>query len=170
MTNNTKLLVLMVAIVAFAVGALFNSTRVDDNVNPSAILAAKLDGAADQQTVGQQLEALTLVNFWASWCRPCRKEMPVFEALYQGNKASGFHVIGIAIDSPDKTRAMLDSMGISYPILYAEQSGMQLMESAGNPDGFLPYSLLLNEDGEVLEQVLGQIHEQQIVDWIGKYL
>ena len=65
---------------------------------------------------------------------------------------------------------MLDSMDISYPILYAETTGSSIMESVGNPQGLLPYSLLLDKNGNLLEQVLGQIHEQQIVDWLAKYL
>ncbi|NNC99867.1 MAG: TlpA family protein disulfide reductase, partial [Gammaproteobacteria bacterium] len=113
---------------------------------------------------------LTLVNFWASWCAPCRQEMPVFEAMVRSAGQRGFQVIGVAIDSPEKAQPMLDSMDISYPILYAEQTGIELMAAVGNPQGLLPYSLLLNQQGEVLEQVLGRIHEEDIVDWLQEYL
>ena len=61
---------------------------------------------------------------------------------------------------------MLDSMGITYPILYAELTGMEVMSSSGNPQGLLPYSLILDSDGKIVEQVLGLVHEKQIVDWL----
>ena len=121
-------------------------------------------------TVKDSLGELTLVNFWASWCAPCREEMPVFENLYRQASTDGFTIIGIALDTPEKAQPMLDSMDISYPILYAETTGSSIMESVGNPQGLLPYSLLLDKNGNLLEQVLGQIHEQQIVDWLAKYL
>jgi len=111
-------------------------------------------------------DKITLVNFWASWCAPCREEMPLFEAMYQRAKSKGFEVVGIAIDSPDNAKPMLDSMGISYPILYAQQTGMTVMESAGNPQGLLPYTLLLDENGEVIDQILGLVHEKDIIAWL----
>ncbi len=121
-------------------------------------------------TVEDSLGELTLVNFWATWCAPCRQEMPLFESMYRQANPDGFVVIGIALDSPERAQPMLDSMDISYPILYAEKTGNSIMQSVGNPQGLLPYSLLLDENGKVVDQVLGQIHEQQIADWIVEYL
>jgi hypothetical protein len=61
-------------------------------------------------------------------------------------------------------------MGISYPILYAEQSGMLLMEKVGNPQGFLPYSLLIDQHGQIVERVLGIVHQQDLQRWVEEYL
>ena len=135
------------------------------------LLDARLIGANGPVTVGDQLGELTLVNFWASWCAPCRHEMPIFETMYRQAKASdssqsGFQILGIAIDSEDKAQPFLDSMDITYPILYAEKTGYELMDSVGNQQGLLPYSILLDKDGKVLEQILGRINEQQIAGWL----
>ena len=92
--------------------------------------------------------------------------MPLFETMYRLHQNNGFKVVGIAIDSPTKALPFLDSMGISYPILYAKQTGMVLMEENGNPAQLLPYTLLLNENGEVVEQKIGQVHEQDIETWL----
>lgn len=170
MNANTKVLILIAAVVAFAIGAAVNSAKVETNFQTNALLSAELIKDGQSVTVSESLGKLTLVNFWASWCAPCRREMPLFETMYRANKNKGFTVIGIAIDSPDKTQAMLDSMDISYPILYAEKTGNQLMESIGNPQGLLPYSLLLNEKGELVDQELGTIHEPQIADWVNTHL
>lgn len=170
MTANTKVLIFMAAVVAFVIGIALNSARVDSDVISTPLLKAELIQNGESVVVGDTLGKLTLVNFWASWCAPCRQEMPLFEAMYRANSANGFQVIGIAIDSPEKAQAMLDSMDISYPILYAEKTGNQLMETTGNPQGLLPYTLLLDEKGQVIDQVLGTIHEPQIANWLNTHL
>lgn len=179
MTANNKVLIVMIAVAAFVIGAAYNSAQVDDrsSINPEKMLTAKLlvtDLAGNQEsteaTIESKLGTLTLINFWASWCAPCREEMPIFETMYRANKRLGFEIVGVAIDSPEKAQAMLDSMDISYPILYAEQTGMTIMDSAGNPQGLLPYSLLLDKNGAVIEQILGRIDEQQIQGWVDDYL
>lgn len=177
MSASNKALLVFIAIVAFAVGAAINSARVSDDIDSDTLLSAQLNEVASDSTPDEPQysantinnllgEKLTLVNFWASWCAPCREEMPLFEAFYQQAKSQGFEVIGVAIDSPDKAKPMLDSMGITYPILYAERTGMEVMESAGNPQGLLPYSLILDKNGTVIEQVLGTVHEPQILEWL----
>jgi thiol-disulfide isomerase/thioredoxin len=173
MNTSSKALLPIIAIAAFAVGVIVNSAQLDSDIDSQTLLAAQLlsDPVTNKnEAVGDYLKELTLINFWASWCTPCREEMPVFEVMVQSNAALGFQVIGIAIDSPEKAQPMLDSMGITYPILYAEQTGMLLMEASGNPQGLLPYSLLLNSEGKVLEQRLGKIHLQDISIWIEQYL
>jgi len=172
MSATNKVLLIFIAVVAFASGVMLNSGNIKELPRVDTLLNAKLMVADSDvpNSIKAQLGEVTLVNFWASWCSPCREEMPIFEAMVREFEPRGFQVIGIAIDSPDKTRAMLDSMDISYPIFYAEQTGMLLMEGAGNPDGFLPYSLLIDKAGNVLQQRLGRINESDIATWIEDYL
>lgn len=170
MSAQNKLLIGFIAITAFIVGIALNTSRVSDEIDSKALLSAKLTADSGPRTVDDELGKLTLVNFWASWCAPCREEMPIFEMMYRGAKSAGFQIIGVAIDSPEKAQPMLDSMGITYPILYAEQTGMEIMELSGNPAGLMPYSLLLDKNGKVLEQVLGKIDERQIADWLRESL
>lgn len=179
MRAQTKILLGLVAVVAFVIGAAFNSNKVSSDIDSSALLQAELmqnpalfeePEHAPLANIEGSSGKLTLVNFWASWCAPCREEMPIFETMYRQNNAAGFVVIGITIDSPEKAQPMLDSMDITYPIFYAEQSGASIMETLGNPQGLLPYSVLLNDDGEVIDQVLGKIDEQHIIGWIADHL
>ncbi len=166
MSNQNKILLAAVAIVAFIIGAAINSAKVEPVANTSQLLSAKLltkDG--NSEAPEQHLGKITLINFWASWCAPCRREMPLFQAVYEREKQNGFQIIGIAIDDPSTAEPMLDSMGINYPNLYAEQTGMQLMELSGNPVGAMPYSVLIDRNGNVIDQKLGEIHEPQLTAW-----
>lgn len=176
MTNQNKVLLVFIAIVAFTIGIALN-TSVSQPVSQVAVLLNAKLGTSDAKTnssgiasVNDQLGRLTLVNFWATWCSPCREEMPLFEAMYRLHKVDGFSVVGVAIDNPSRSQPFLDSMDISYPILYAEKTGMQLLEATGNPQGLLPYSLLLDQDGNVVDQVLGRIDEVQIQAWLKAHL
>lgn len=167
MSSQTKILLIAVAIVAFIVGVGINKAVVSDEIEIDDLLNAKLLNSQGQPlTVKQSLGNLTLINFWASWCSPCRREMPLFESFYQSNKVDGFQILGIAIDDSEVAQPMLDSMGITYPILYAEQTGIKLMELSGNESGAMPYSVLVDESGHVIDQKLGEIHEPQLSAWV----
>lgn len=176
MTNQTKVLILFIAIVAFIIGIAFNTSRVEPTLDAGALLQAKLEtsdistNTRGISTVEDELDKLTLVNFWATWCSPCRDEMPLFETMYRLHQKEGFKVVGVAIDNPSRAQPFLDSMDISYPILYAEKTGMLLLEKTGNEQGLLPYSLLLDARGNVIAQVLGKINERQIKTWIDTHL
>jgi len=175
MTNQNRVLIAFIAIVAFAIGIALNTSRVQPTNDAQALLMAELETASAGETTGigrvkDSLGKLTLVNFWATWCTPCRDEMPLFEVMYRLHQTDGFTVIGVAIDNPSRSQPFLDSMDITYPILYAENTGMELLEVTGNAQGLLPYSLLLDEQGKVVDQVLGKIDETQIRAWIAEHL
>lgn len=164
------------AIVAFVVGIAMNTSQPETVSEASALLSAKLEtsdpstGKSGVGTVQENLSKLTLVNFWATWCGPCRDEMPLFETMTRLHGDNGFGVVGVAIDNPVTSQPFLDEMDIRYPILYAERTGMELMSLSGNDQGLLPYSLLLDENGEVIDQVLGKIDEAKITSWISEHL
>ena len=166
MSSQNKILLAAAAIVAFIIGVAINTARVSEVTDASELVDAKLLTFDNQeQSVKDNLETYTLVNFWASWCIPCRREMPLFQTVYERERENGFQIIGIAVDSPEKAQPMLDSMGITYPVLYAEQTGITLMERSGNELGAMPYSLLLDRNGRVIDQKLGEIHEPQLIAW-----
>ena len=176
MSSQNKVLLSFIALVAFVVGIAMNTSRPEVVSEASALLSAKLEtsnpstGESGVGTVEENLSKLTLVNFWATWCSPCRQEMPLFETMTRLHGANGFGVIGVAIDNPSTSQPFLDEMDIRYPILYAERTGMELMSLSGNEQGLLPYSLLIDENGQVIDQVLGKIDEAKISAWISEHL
>ena len=95
-----------------------------------------------------------IVNVWASWCEPCRKEMPLLAAFATRQGGSGPQVIGIAQDNLQAIRSFLQRTSVNYPILIdAAQGGAGLR--LGNVLGALPYSVLISPDGQLLRRKLG---------------
>jgi thiol-disulfide isomerase/thioredoxin len=100
---------------------------------------------------------IVLVNFWATWCPPCLKEMPYFVELQKQYGDQGFQIIGIAIDDEDAVRVFVDDMGINYPIMAGEIDTIELSRRYGNQIGGLPYSVVINRQGEITDTIMGEL-------------
>ncbi|MBT5560244.1 MAG: TlpA family protein disulfide reductase [Proteobacteria bacterium] len=99
-----------------------------------------------------------LVNFWATWCVPCRKEMPALMELHEKYADQGFEVIGIAADELEKINVFLEKTPVSYPLLYGEMTSVfELSDSYGNTIGVLPHSAFVDRDGVVRHTKVGEI-------------
>ena len=92
----------------------------------------------------------TLINFWATWCRPCRKEMPMLNGIYLSENPSEFSVVGIAIDKPEKVVQFVAELGIDFPIMIGQSDAYDIMKELGNEALTLPYTILINDTGEVI--------------------
>ena len=98
-----------------------------------------------------------VLNFWASWCAPCREEMPDFDALRTEHRANGVEFVGIAIDNAASVAQFLQQMPVSYPILIGEGAAHSLARALGNPSGALPFTIVLDRDGRVVLAHLGRL-------------
>ena len=107
-----------------------------------------------------------LLNFWATWCPPCVKEMPMLDAFYQTMRAQGWQVVGLAVDSPTPVREFLKRVPVSFTIGLAGIEGSELSRALGNPTGSLPFTVVLNKKGEVVVQKLGSIDEADLKNWV----
>ena len=92
----------------------------------------------------------TLINFWATWCRPCRKEMPMLNGVFLSQDPSDFSVVGIAIDKPEKVTQFVAELGIDFPIMVGQSEACDVMKALGNEALTLPYTILIDEEGEVV--------------------
>ena len=103
-----------------------------------------------------------LINFWATWCAPCRQEMPMLMELQREYGEQGFQVLGIALDDVQSVRDFVQQYGINYPILVGAADVMATNEAYGNATGVLPYSVLVDRDGVVRWQYTGEVRRDDI--------
>ncbi|GGZ65318.1 thioredoxin [Lysobacter xinjiangensis] len=106
-----------------------------------------------------------LVNFWASWCRPCLEEMPALDAFARRQGANGVQVVGIALDEADAVRSFLDARPVGYTVLVDSPGPADSSVRLGNARGVLPYSVLVGTDGRILKQWAGPLEPDDLDGW-----
>ena len=106
-----------------------------------------------------------LVNFWATWCPPCVEEMPLLDRFYRENSASGWKVVGLAIDQPSAVRQFLSRTMVTFPIGLAGLEGTDLGKALGNSAGGLPFTVVLGTDGAVRQRKMGQVTTAELAAW-----
>lgn len=106
------------------------------------------------------LGAPLLLNFWASWCAPCVREMPDLDTLYQ--RHPHVQVVGLAVDTADNVRRFGEKVQVSYPILVAGHPGIALMRQLGNPRGGLPFTVLFDARGGISQHWLGEVDPERL--------
>lgn len=133
----------------------------------SAFLNTPLpDTSNTKYTLNQWQGKIRVVNFWATWCPPCREEIPMFMRAQKNWSARGVQFVGIAIDSADEVRPFAARLKINYPLLLAEEQGPALMAALGNNAGVLPYTLVLDDRGRVLQRHGGEVSAAQLDSWL----
>lgn len=135
------------------------------NGAPVQLALPDLDGKT--QRLSQWRGKKVLLNFWATWCGPCRAEMPRLSAA-QSRYAGDAQVVGVALDEPQAVRAFLKHTPVDYPILIGIDADPVPTETFGDSAGLLPYSVLIGANGRILHTKLGVLSDVELADWLGK--
>ena len=109
-----------------------------------------------------------LINFWATWCPPCVRELPEIDRFHREFGPRGWQVLGLAIDSPTPVREFLTRVKIGFPTVLAGLEGTELVNRLGNPQGGLPFSVMIDRNGRVLQRKLGETHFDELAGWAAK--
>ncbi len=134
---------------------------------PAAKLAATLpdfqlaDRAGEMRSLAHWPDKSLIVNFWATWCAPCRREIPLLEKLQARYGAEGFQVIGIAADYRDKVVAYADEIKLTYPLLIGEQEALDAAAAFGVEAVGFPFTIFSDRQGRIVAAHVGELHEAQ---------
>lgn len=124
------------------------------------------DLAGQRHALGEYRGRRVLLNLWASWCGPCRREMPALVDAERRFGPRGASVVGIAMDDPAAVRAYLAAHPLDYPTLLGQLGSPSTAVQLGDQAQVLPYSVLLDEHGRVLAAHAGSLVPAQLDDWL----
>jgi thiol-disulfide isomerase/thioredoxin len=114
------------------------------------------------QALQQWQGKLLIVNFWATWCGPCRDEMPDLQEIYTRYQTQDVMVVGIAADDVAKIREFTKTLPVSYPLVSAEPDTMELSALLGNTRGVLPYTVIIDNHGKIVTSFTGRLNRALI--------
>ena len=109
-----------------------------------------------------------LLNFWATWCAPCRTEIPVLIAM-QARYGQKIQVVGIAVDDAESVRRFEDEVGLNYVSLIGPTAGPELMQRYGSA-GQLPFTLVFDRTGVLRYRKTGELQTTELADWLAHLL
>jgi peroxiredoxin len=163
-------LAILAATAGYAVHQFTSKARVEEaqalasgatDSTPAATTSAVFDWSfvdvqGKSQPLAQWKGQLVVLNFWATWCPPCLKEIPAFVDLQQRLGSRGLQFIGIALDEVTAVQPFLQDHAINYPVLLGDQDVARFMSVLGNQIGALPFTVVVGRDGKVLAHHQGE--------------
>lgn len=171
---NNKLAYLLVAVIAVGIG-FFGAQRWRDRDTPAAtvvtpaarppVLVLPEFSLKNRDGILQSIRSwpgkALVINFWATWCAPCRREIPLLMELQKQYGDQGFQVVGIAVDFRDDVLQYADTMKIDYPLLIGEQDGLTAVDAFGIEAVGFPYTVFTDTQGNIITTHIGELHRQQ---------
>lgn len=168
--NRSRVLLTVIAVVGLLLGLVAAMHRYSTSASDAATAAlfeqTFNDADGRPQPMKQWQGRHLVLNFWATWCAPCVEEMPELQRVQQDYAERGVAVVGLGIDNAAAIRRFRDEQGIALPLLVAGAGGSEVARQFGNLSGALPYTVLIDREGRIVQARLGRIREQELRSWL----
>jgi len=119
-----------------------------------------LDG--ERRRISEWDGEILVINFWATWCRPCREEVPLLRDIQRDLGDAGVQVIGVAVDRLQPVQRFVAEYDVNYPVLQGLQAAMDVQARYGNQAGTLPYTVIVGRDGKLRHLFQRRIHAGEL--------
>jgi len=167
-------LVIGAALAALGGGLYFGLEQRNESPAPAAATGlmglALPDVTGKEQRIDQWKGKVIVVNFWATWCAPCREEMPEFIKAQSEYGAKGLQFVGIAVDQADKVAQFEKEIGLNYPSLVGGFGAMELSKSLGNKLMALPFTVIVDRQGAIVHTQLGLLKPDKLTQIVKQLL
>ncbi len=133
------------------------------SLSPGAFYAASFpDLQGNPHSLGQWQGKVIVLNFWATWCAPCREEMPIFVRLQDRLRERGVVFLGLALDEREKVVAFISKFPVNYPLLIGNDTATEFSRRLGNTSASLPFTVILDRQGKLVVRQLGPFSEPEL--------
>ena len=175
MSRRPAVLVILLALLALAGGGYHLVAKNGKDATPPGTAEqrpsfALPDLAGKERRMDEWDGEVVLLNFWASWCPPCRREIPAFIDLQEDFGDEGLQIVGVAIDDRQAVIDFTDPMGVNYPILLGGEEGIGIAEAYGNRMGVLPYTILVDREGRIVNRWREELSYDEVSEAIDPLL
>jgi thiol-disulfide isomerase/thioredoxin len=129
-----------------------------------------MDLKSDSHTLKGWEGKVLILNFWATWCPPCRREIPAFIELQDEFGDKGLQFVGVAVDNAKRVATYAVKNGINYPTLLGESNGLELSIMLGNSASVLPYTVIFDRNGTMISSHRGEVSRELMLEQVSPLL
>jgi thiol-disulfide isomerase/thioredoxin len=139
-----------------------------ESAKPRPVVPARLPDFSLKDLTGKSIQISAwsgkslVINFWATWCAPCRREIPLLKTIAAEWAGRDIKVLGIAVDYPDKVRDFAGQFKIDYPVLIGDQDALDIAAKFGMASPAFPFTVFTDRRGEVVALFVGELHRPQV--------
>lgn len=167
--NKTTVVTMVFAALALAAGVIVQQSKsgLAKRSEMSAVLDFSFPDASDKmQAINQWRGKILVINFWATWCPPCLKEIPEFVKMQAEYQDQGLQFVGVAVDDKQAVVDYLQRIAVNYPILVAGEGGVGLSQQLGNIIGAVPFTVVVDQKGQIIFRQPGELSTDKLLEVI----
>ncbi|MEM9334395.1 MAG: TlpA disulfide reductase family protein [Pseudomonadota bacterium] len=133
-----------------------------EDAAPGAVAFSLPDMDGNARDINEWSGKYRVLNFWATWCAPCRREIPLLKTFQDEHVGDDIQVIGIAVDFMEDVTRYAEKAQFNYPVLVGQEDAMAVAESSGVPFIGLPFTMIVDNDGQLIDTHMGEIFEDDL--------